>query len=455
MEGVAVESSAAPGARRRHGRPPFSERNRIVPDALTYHLRRLGSRLHRARITLHGKGLHGFLRRALQGASPGTVAPAGPRPATAPRQPAPGGKRILLVDTTTPRPDRDSGSLRAFNLMRLLLEEGHAVDFLPDDRADAGRYTDDLRALGVTVHCGPDAGGHLAWFRRHLPGFDALIVSRYHLGEFLIPLARTVAPRVRVVLDTVDLHFLREQREAELRGDRTLARLARATRARELRAISEADVAWVVSGAERELLRGLLPAARVLVLPNIHAIAGEVPPREGRSGLLFVGGAGHPPNVDAINWMLDEILPRVREVLPGCVFHVAGDGTRGVVGDRACPHVVAHGHVPDLAPLLASCRAGVAPLRFGAGVKGKVNQYMAHGLPAVVTTCAAEGMHLRDGEDALVANDAESFAAAVARLLTDDALWDRLSANGIANVRRHFSFDAARATLAATFAGDT
>src|SRR5690606_38128750 len=224
MEGVAVESSAAPGARRRHGRPPFSERNRIVPDALTYHLRRLGSRLHRARITLHGKGLHGFLRRALQGASPGPVAPAGPRPATAPRQPAPGGKRILLVDTTTPRPDRDSGSLRAFNLMRLLLEEGHAVDFLPDDRADAGRYTDDLRELGVTVHCGPDAGGDLAWFRRHLPGFDALIVSRYHLGEFLIPLARTVAPRVRVVLDTVDLHFLREQREAELRGDRTLAR---------------------------------------------------------------------------------------------------------------------------------------------------------------------------------------------------------------------------------------
>src|SRR5690606_18087550 len=101
-------------------------------------------------------------------------------------------------------------------------------------------------------------------------GFDMLVISRYHLAEFLIPLARQAAPKACVVLDTVDLHHLREQREAELRDDTTLQRLARSTRRRELAAVSTADVAWVVSPVERDLLHETLPDARIEVLPNIH-----------------------------------------------------------------------------------------------------------------------------------------------------------------------------------------
>jgi glycosyltransferase involved in cell wall biosynthesis len=110
-----------------------------------------------------------------------------------------------------------------------------------------------------------------------------------------------------------------------------------------------------------------------------------------------------------------------------------------------------HGHVPDLQPWLDRCRVSVAPLRYGAGVKGKVNQAMAHGLPVVATPTAVEGMHLVDGEDVLVAADAGTFARSVLRLHDDEALWTRIAANGRDNVARHFSMDAAREAVRALF----
>jgi glycosyltransferase involved in cell wall biosynthesis len=100
-----------------------------------------------------------------------------------------------------------------------------------------------------------------------------------------------------------------------------------------------------------------------------------------------------------------------------------------------------------VAPFFNGCRLSVAPLRYGAGVKGKVNQSLACGLPVVVTPQAAEGMYLVDGESALIADDAANFAAAVVRLYRDQALWERLSAAGLALMETHFSFEAARRAI--------
>jgi glycosyltransferase involved in cell wall biosynthesis len=109
--------------------------------------------------------------------------------------------------------------------------------------------------------------------------------------------------------------------------------------------------------------------------------------------------------------------------------------------------IVVHGRVDDLSGILGRARLSVAPLRFGAGVKGKVNLAMSHGLPVVLTSLAAEGMHLREGHDALVADDAASMADAINRLYHDPQLWLHLSDAGLENVRRHFSVDLARSTL--------
>jgi len=110
---------------------------------------------------------------------------------------------------------------------------------------------------------------------------------------------------------------------------------------------------------------------------------------------------------------------------------------------------VIEGYVPDVTPFFERCRLSVAPLRYGAGVKGKINQSMSHGVPCVATSVAAEGMELAPGEDVLVADDAERFAERVLELYRDEALWARLAANALRNVERVFSVDVARARLQA------
>lgn len=355
---------------------------------------------------------------------------------------------VLIVDALTPQPDRDSGSLRLLNLMRMLREEGAHVVFIPADRGHAGRYTRDMQQLGVEAWYAPFAQPLPTWLREHGRRFDSVLVCRHYVMREMLPLLRKHAPQARVVFDTVDLHFLREQRGAELAGDPARIRSAQQTRRRELDIIARSDATFVVSEVERELLAREAPQARVDVLSNLHRMGGEGLPFEQRRDLMFVGGFRHPPNVDAACWFVDEVWPLLRAQEPELQFHcIGGDVPAAVQALAEYPGVIVHGHVPDLTPLLAGVRLTVAPLRYGAGVKGKVNQPMAHGQPVVATACAIEGMHLRPGEDVLVADDAPGFAAAVLRAYHDPVLWQQLASNGRRNIEQHFSLDAGRAVV--------
>ena len=357
-------------------------------------------------------------------------------------------RRVLVMDACTPTPDRDSGSLRMLALMRAMRDEGCSVVFFAENRAHDGAYTLALQQIGVEAWWHPFLADVPAWLTRHGPGFDLVVGSRHYVLSPVLPLLRTHAPRAHVVFDTVDLHHLRELREAEVGGDAAQHRKAARTRRTELGLISQCDTTWVVSGAEQALLAQELPGAKVDVVSNIHDVHGPGRPWAERRDLLFVGGYRHPPNVDAALWMAREIFPHVRARLPGAVLHLVGaEAPPEVVALGELPGVHLHGFVPDLTPLLEGARVGVAPLRYGAGVKGKVNHSLAHGQPMVATLCAVEGMHLVDGMDVLVADEAEAFAAAVVRLHEDRALWEALSAGGLENTRRHFSPAAARATL--------
>lgn len=365
-----------------------------------------------------------------------------------------GQRQVLVIDALTPQPDRDSGSLRLVELMRLLIEEGAHVVFLPAGGKPDGDYTRALQALGVECWHAPEAARLPAWLREHGPRFHAAMASRHYVARECFPLLRRHAPQARLLFDTVDLHYLRERRAAELAGDAAALRAANRTRALELALVREADASFVVSAVERALLAQDAPGARVEVLSNLHRPAPPGPGFASRRDLLFVGGFRHLPNVDAVQWFVEAVFPRLRAARPDIAFHcIGGDVPEAIarLGDIDGVHI--HGHVPDLQPWLDGCRISVAPLRFGAGVKGKVNQAMAHGLPVVATGCAVEGMHLREGEDVLVADDAGAFAQALLRLYDDEALWGRLATRGRANVARHFSVDAARAVVRALFLG--
>jgi O-antigen biosynthesis protein len=361
-------------------------------------------------------------------------------------------RQVLVVDVQTPRPDRDSASLRLVNLMRMLREEGMHVVFFPADRNRDGAYTQALQQAGIEAWYAPHARSAPAWMREHGPRFDRVLLCRHYVAEQFLPLARRHAPQARILFDTVDLHYLRERRAAELAGDPALLRAALRTRGLELDLIARSDVTLVVSEAERALLAVDAPQARVEVLSNLHEVAGQGLPFAQRRDLLFVGGFRHPPNVDAVRWFIDEVFPLVRDSLPDVRLHCIGGDVPPEIrmrGDR--DGVVVHGHVADIAPYMDGCRISVAPLRFGAGVKGKVNLAMAHGQPVVATACAIEGMHLVDGHDVLVADDAAGFAERIVRLYRDRSLWEHLARAGLDNVQAHFSFDAARASVRRLF----
>jgi glycosyltransferase involved in cell wall biosynthesis len=183
------------------------------------------------------------------------------------------------------------------------------------------------------------------------------------------------------------------------------------------------------------------------VLSNVHEIYGCRRPFAERRDLVFVGGFQHPPNMDAVTWFVREVFPLVRAKLPDCKFHVIGSKVPPSITALADEHVIVHGYVEDIAPYMDGCRVSVAPLRYGAGVKGKVNMAMSYGLPVVATPIAVEGMHVESGNDVLVAENAQTFADAVIRAHDDEALWNHLSACGLENVRRYFSFDAARGAV--------
>ncbi|MFY9808925.1 MAG: glycosyltransferase [Pseudonocardiaceae bacterium] len=371
------------------------------------------------------------------------------------RQRGPAGHQgglVLVADHQVPMPDRDSGSVRMHRLLLALVELGQRVVFFPCNGALLQPYSADLQRLGITVL--PDAARQEAFLREAGAALRLAVLSRPQVGWKLLEELRMLAPHCLVSYDTVDVHFLRLQRHAELAaatGDEAtataLAGKAAASRELELGLVRATDLTLVVSEHEQTLLRSLVPEADVRVLSNIHHPACEVPGPQGRTGLLFVGSFDHLPNRDAAAWMAREVLPLVHRRHPDAVLHVVGSNPSPDVLELADDTVEVHGWVADLVPLHRRCRLSVAPLRFGAGVKGKVGESMAAGLPTVCTPVAAEGMNLVDGQHVLVAADAAGFADHVVALLDDDALWCTLSEAGASAITDRFGPDVARATL--------
>ena len=362
-------------------------------------------------------------------------------------------RQILILDESVPQPDRDSASLRQYNLIRMLLRDGAHVVFVPTRGEHAGPATEALRAIGVEVWHAPFLKSVGGWLREHGSRFSVVMLVRYHLAHECLALVQQFAPRARTVFDTVDLHYLRERRGAELAADSGLMRSAERTRAAELSVMNAVDVTVLVSAAEKEQLAVDAPSVRVELISNLHEVAGRGPDWTQRRDLVFVGGFRHLPNLDAMQWFMGDVFPRVRQQLPDVHFHCIGADVPDSILALAANHegITVHGYVPDVVPYMEGCRIAVAPLRFGAGVKGKINLSMAHGQPVVATTCAVEGMHLLDGQDVLVADDAQAFADAIVRLYSNPTLWQQLSESGLCNISRHFSLEAAQAAVQRVF----
>jgi glycosyltransferase involved in cell wall biosynthesis len=212
-------------------------------------------------------------------------------------------------------------------------------------------------------------------------------------------------------------------------------------------AILAADVTLVVSDVERQWLADVVPTADVRVLSNIHAPVDVSPDLGDRRDVMFVGSYLHPPNVDAAWWAATEVLPLVRERVPDAQLHLLGSYLPSELEELDAPGLCAVGWAPDLAPWYRRCRVVVAPLRYGAGVKGKVAEAVEYGVPVVGTSIAFEAMGFVDGLDVLCADTAAGLADHIVALLADDELWRSIAGRGQRVLCERFSAKAARRVL--------
>jgi len=357
------------------------------------------------------------------------------------------GRSVLVVDAEYPRADRDSGSLRMFNMLMLLRELGCHVQFWASAATDRDDYARALEQHGIQLIVAPSRTRALRWWYAHGKSLNVVFLSRLPVALGSIRLASRYAAQATLVFDTVDLHFLRVARGAAMRGDSAEAAWAEELRKSELDLMRTADLTLVVSEYERALLRELTPTVAVQVLSNVHPVHGRQSPFAERKGLLFLGNFEHEPNVDAAHWLVEEIMPRLRARLPGVILHIVGyAGTEALAGCAGLD-VLVHGFVSDLEPVLRGVKLAVAPLRYGAGVKGKINMAMSHGVPVVTTPVGAEGMALINRQDAMIADGCDAFVDAIVELYDSEKLWLTLSDHGLENVRQHFSADSARLAL--------
>lgn len=360
------------------------------------------------------------------------------------------GRIILVVDSYVPLYDREAGSQRMLHVLKLLRAANFSVIFLPDNFAGMQPYTAELQQMGVEVLHHVDGGlTQREALDSVVPIVDYAWISRPDLYEKYAPVVRRNA-KLRLIYDTVDLVHVRKRRAAELHGNGDEE--WRRWHAIESQAVSSADATIVVTPEERQIVEEL-GARSVYVVPTIHEVAGAGSMRyENRTGLLFIGNYNHPPNVDAVQWLCHEVMPTVWASLPDVSVVLVGANPTQEVRALKSQRVRVTGYVRDLEPYLRESRLFVAPLRFGAGMKGKIGHALQYALPVVTTPVGAEGIGLRDGENAAIAApDPQAFAAAIVALYGDAQRWQRIS-DAAAATLQPFTPEAVMPQLQALFA---
>jgi GT2 family glycosyltransferase len=349
-------------------------------------------------------------------------------------------RRILVVDVTAPTPREDAGSVQTVLGLQVCRDTGYKTTFAAGENwLFQPRHTTDLQMAGIECAYAPYDVGFSAYIARYGHLFDAVIVYRVSVLEKLVGDIRAYASNAALLFHVADLHFLRKQREAEVEGSAKGLAEAEAIRQRELAMVAAADCTITHSQIEHDILAREAPGSAVVVWPMMLDFLGTSVGFEPRRDICFLGGYGHPPNVDAVRYFIKSILPLIHAEEPGVRFLIAGSHPNQEVLALQSGQVEVLGMVEDLRDLFDRARVFVCPLRYGAGVKGKVMSALSYGIPVVSTTIGIEGAGLTPEEDVLLADDPAEFARQTLRAYRDEALWQHLSANGMRRLQEHHS----------------
>ncbi|MCB6610793.1 glycosyltransferase [[Clostridium] symbiosum] len=355
---------------------------------------------------------------------------------------------ILVVDHYVPTFDKDAGSKTTFQYLKMFLKKGYVVKFVGDNYLHEEPYTTVLQQMGIEVLYGQEyLTGIWDWLDKNGKEISVAYLNRPHIAaKYVDYIAEHTG--IKIIYYGHDLHFLREFREYELTGDLQKKRDSEYWKSIEFTLMHKAAVSYYPSVVEEEAIHDVDETINVKAitayvydtfLENLNMDFAK------REGLLFVGGFAHPPNADAVLWFAKEVFPMIREKLD-VNFYVVGSRVTEEIKALEQPGsgIIVKGFVSEeeLSELYRNCRIVVVPLRYGAGVKGKVVEAIYNGAPIVTTSVGSEG--IPGVEDVLLVEDKpEDFARAVTELYSDEKRLCELCARTQEYIKDHFSVDAA------------
>jgi glycosyltransferase involved in cell wall biosynthesis len=353
-------------------------------------------------------------------------------------------KTVLFVDWSTPTPDRDSGSRTNFYLIKILTLLGYRVAFIPGDLEHAGRYTEALEEFGVSCIDYRHVDSVEQYLVEKGEKFDFVYLSRGPVATAYVKSVVKYCINAKRVFNTVDLHYLRELREADIADSKSALAAALQTKKDELELVGNSHATIVLSQYEKDELEREMPDRNVRLLPLIFAEVDSKPPGFiARKDILFIGSFPHLPNIDAVLFFGKEVFPRLQAVRSDIMWHIVGtQPPENVQALGNHSNIVVHGFVEDLAPLFRSIRLTVAPLRYGAGIKGKIATSLSYGVPVIASQIAVEGMSVESGRHVLVADEPEEYVKAILELYDDEKRWNTMSELGQEQVINKYSLQA-------------
>lgn len=366
--------------------------------------------------------------------------------------------RLLLITYVWPEPTSSAAGVRDIALLKHFKDLGWETTCVSPSAPNA--FSERIeKELGVATRTFPANDSRFDEFVSGLQP-DFAVFDRFVIEEQFGWRVANASPRTVRVVDTQDLHFLRRAREAALKEGRSLEDIA-ACRIplrtedsyREIASIYRSDLTLVLSDFERDLLRNEFQVAKELLhlCPFSYPEPEPGPPFEERRGFAVIGNFRHPPNADGVRWLKREIWPLVRSELPSAEVHVYGayPPREFMEMDDPATGFRVRGPARDAIATLARHRVNLAPLRFGAGIKGKIADGWWSATPAVSTPVGSEGMTGGLDFGGAVSRSALEFSRAAIRMHEDADSWSAASRRGLAIHRRLFDERRNGAALAA------
>lgn len=360
----------------------------------------------------------------------------------------PAKKTIVFLSGNMPTPDKDSGSNRIKEIILSFKDLGYNCIICTKNAYRTDKYVKYFSDLEIIIYVETNRHKNYFDFLKSIPKVDYV----WHYGPNTLKdnLNKTskLLPKSKSIFDMVDIHFLRYQRAIKLEPTRISFRKKYKKYFNiETKLAQEANYIISISDIEKKIMTEYVDATKLITISNIHypkIEKGNALAFEKREDILFIGSA-HTPNIDALYYLYNEIMPIVWEKLPEVKVNIIGN-INNEISDINHPNIIFKGYVPDIESIFNNNKMMIAPLRYGAGVKGKVGQAFEYYLPVVTSSIGAEGMHLVHNENALIEDTKEGFAKAILDLYTNEALWKKLQDNSESSLRP-FSTEILKQTL--------